>query len=128
MPENNHNSLTRIDLPVTGMSCASCAAHIQEALSALNGVSSADVNYAAEKATVHYDRSIVPISGLIKAIEDSGYGVSVSRIMLPIKGMTCAVCVEAVQKTLASLDGVVSASVNFATEKASIEYSLRRQE
>ncbi len=114
--------LSRIDLPVTGMSCASCAAHIQEGLSELDGVSNASVNFAAEKATVLYDKSRVTVDNFVSLVKDLGYGVSVSKIILPVKGMSCASCVEAVQRTLSSLDGVISASVNFATEQATIEY------
>jgi Cu+-exporting ATPase len=112
----------RIDLPVTGMSCASCAAHIEEGLSSLDGVQSASVNFAAEKATVLYDKAKVSVESFVNVVKDLGYGVAVSKITLPIKGMSCASCVETVQRTLSSLDGVISASVNFATEKATIEY------
>ena len=122
MSEKVPKSLTRINLPVTGMTCASCSSFVQETLSGLKGVNSASVNLAAEMATVIYDGSVISVSDIIAAVKNAGYGVSVSKIMIPIKGMTCAVCVEAVQKTLASLDGVVSASVNFASEKAAIEY------
>ena len=104
------------------MSCASCAAHIQEGLAALEGVDDAAVNFAAEKATVLYDKTKVSVDDFIKVVKDLGYGVSVSKVILPIKGMSCAVCVDAVQRALSSLDGVISASVNFATEKAAIEY------
>src|SRR5512135_3671595 len=122
MMSEKREALSRIDLPVTGMSCASCAAHIQEGLSALDGVQSASVNFAAEKATVVYDKSMVTVDTFVNIVKDLGYGVSVSKIMLPIKGMSCASCVETVQKTLNSLEGVISASVNFATEQATIEY------
>jgi len=115
-------SAGRIDLPVTGMSCASCAAHIQEGLSALDGVQSASVNFAAEKATVIYDKSKVTVDSFVGVVRDLGYGVAVSKIILPIKGMSCASCVEAVRRALSSLDGVISATVNFASEKAAIEY------
>jgi len=121
MAESQESS-SRIDLPVTGMSCASCAAHIQEGLAALEGVDDASVNFAAEKATVLYDKAKVSVDDFIKVVKDLGYGVSVSKVILPIKGMSCAVCVDAVQRALSSLDGVISASVNFATEKAAIEY------
>ncbi len=114
--------LSRIDLPVSGMSCASCAAHIQEGLSALDGVESASVNFAAEKATVIYEKSKVTVDNFVNAVKDLGYGVPVSKIILPVKGMSCASCVGAVQRTLSSLDGVISASINFATEQATIEY------
>ncbi len=118
----SRKSSSRIDLPVTGMSCASCAAHIQEGLAALEGVDDASVNFAAEKATVLYDKTKVSVDDFIKVVKELGYGVSVSKVILPIKGMSCAVCVDAVQRALSSLDGVISASVNFATEKAAIEY------
>jgi Cu+-exporting ATPase len=118
----SEKQMVRIDLPITGMSCASCAAHIQEGLSAIDGVDDASVNFAAEKASVLCDKAKVSVDDFIKVVKDLGYGVSVSKIILPIKGMSCAVCVEAVQRALGSLEGVLSASVNFATEKATIEY------
>jgi len=116
------SSESRIDLPVTGMSCASCAARIQESLSGLRGVKSASVNFAAEKATIFYDKSLVTVDDFVHTIKDLGYGVSISKIVLPIKGMSCASCVANVQEALSSLPGVVSVSVNFATEKATVEY------
>ena len=112
----------RIDLPVTGMTCAACSTRVQNTLSKLNGVESAAVNLAAERATVFYKTSEVSVDKLMETIKDLGYGVSVSKVILPIKGMTCASCVNKVQNTLSSLSGVISASVNFATEKATVEY------
>ena len=111
-----------IDLPITGMSCASCASHVENALSELKGVTGASVNFAAEKATVHYDSSQVSLPAFISTVIEQGYGVSLSRITLPVRGMTCAACVSAVEHALKELDGVALASVNFATEKATIEY------
>jgi len=122
MSEDAPHSESRLDLPITGMSCASCAAHIQKGLSQLKGVVSASVNFGAEKATVIYDKSLVSVDNFISVVKDLGYNVSISKITLPIRGMSCASCVENVQKTLSSLVGVVSASVNFATERATIEY------
>lgn len=122
MSEDVSSSGNRIDLPITGMSCASCAAHIQESLSGLRGVSSASVNFAAEKATIFYDKSLVSVDDFIRIIKDQGYSVSISRIILPVKGMSCASCVSSVQEALSSLPGVVSASVNFAAEKATVDY------
>ena len=84
---------------------------------------SAAVNLAAERATVLYDPSEASADDFIDNIKDLGYGVSVSKVTVPIKGMTCAACVKKVQDALASLDGVLSASVNLATEKATLEYS-----
>ncbi len=114
---------SRIDLPITGMSCASCAARIQETLKKLKGVEDASVNFASERATVFYNSSIGNVDDFTKAVKDLGYGVSVSKITIPIKGMTCAACVKRVQDALSSLSGVISASVNFATGKATVEYT-----
>jgi|Deesub1362A_J573_1020465.scaffolds.fasta_scaffold01106_2 Cu+-exporting ATPase len=113
----------RIDIPIRGMSCASCASRIQRALLGIEGVEDASVNFAAEKATVFYDPSRARVEEFIKTIQDLGYGVSTSRITIPIKGMSCAACVGKVQKALSSLEGVISVSVNLATERATVEYN-----
>ncbi len=122
MNEEIGRNTIRIDLPVTGMSCASCVNHVQSALSEMKGVAVASVNFAAEKASVVYDPSEVSVAELIKTVVDQGYGVPVSRINLPVKGMSCAACVSAVEKAVGGLSGVVAVSVNFATEKATVDY------
>ncbi|MDO8282522.1 MAG: heavy metal translocating P-type ATPase [Thermodesulfovibrionia bacterium] len=124
-PENKDASSVsrRIDLPVTGMSCAACSARVESGLAKIKGVEKASVNLAAEKATLIYNPSEVSSDEFIKTIKDLGFGVSLSKITIPIKGMTCASCVEKVRKALAVLDGVISASVNFATETATVEYN-----
>jgi Cu+-exporting ATPase len=112
----------RVDLPVTGMSCAACSSRVQRTIDGLKGVESAAVNLAAEKATIYYDPAQATVDDFIEQIKDLGFGVSISRIDLPVKGMTCAACVKRVQDALAAVDGVLSASVNIATEKATLEY------
>lgn len=112
----------RLDIPVTGMSCAACAARIQDTLSSINGVRGANVNFAAEKATVEYDPLKVSVDDFIDAIKDQGYGATVAKQTLPIKGMTCAACAARVKEALGSLEGVLAADVNFATESATVEY------
>jgi copper ion binding protein len=112
----------RIDVPVSGMTCAACSSRVQKALSVLKGVESAAVNLAAERATIFYNTDYTSADEFIKTIKGLGYGVTVSKIDIPIKGMTCAACVKRVQDKLASLEGVLSASVNIATEKATLEY------
>jgi len=122
MEPQDTKDLERIDLPITGMSCASCAAKIEKGLSHVEGVSKATVNFAAEKATVVFHPSQTAVSHLIEKVKDLGYGARVEKVILPIQGMTCASCVNKVEKALRSLNGVVQASVNFATERASVEY------
>ena len=120
--KESEKNLERIDLPITGMSCASCAARIEKGLSSVEGVSKAAVNFAAEKATVVFHPSQTDLSRLIEKVKDLGYGAKVEKVTLPVQGMTCASCVNKVEKALRSLKGVVSVSVNFATERASVEY------
>ena len=120
--KNPEKELERIDLPITGMSCASCALKIEKGLASVEGVSEATVNFAAEKATVVFHPDQTNLSHLIEKVKDLGYGAKVEKVLLPIQGMTCASCVNRVEKALSSLKGVVHASVNFATERASVEY------
>jgi Cu+-exporting ATPase len=121
-PEERLKDLKRLDLPVTGMTCAACATRVQDSLARMEGVEDASVNLAAERATVNFDPVKVNVTDLIGRIKDAGYGTSVSRQTLPVKGMSCAACVSRVQKALEALDGVLSVTVNLATERASVEY------
>ncbi|MBM4308641.1 MAG: copper-translocating P-type ATPase [Deltaproteobacteria bacterium] len=120
--KDQEKGLERIDLPITGMSCASCAARIEKGLGSVEGVSQATVNLAAEKATVVFHSDQTDLSMLIKKVEDLGYGARVEKVVLPIQGMTCASCVKRVEKALGSVKGVVQAGVNLATERATVEY------
>ena len=88
----------------------------------MEGVVDANVNFATEKATVTFDPDHVAIGDLAKTVKDLGYEAGVERITVPIQGMSCASCVEKVQTALNNVPGVMKASVNFATEKATVEY------
>ena len=109
-------------LPLTGMTCASCAATVEKALSELSGVQKANVNLASEKASVEYNPDKVTASMMIRAISDAGYGVALEKATFNIGGMTCASCASHVEKALVDVKGVVSAFVNLATEKATVEF------
>ena len=110
-------------LQITGMTCATCAGSIEKALSEKQGVSRADVNFPAEKATVEYDSSVTSEKDLVRAIEDAGYGVATGQVVMSIIGMTCATCAHTIDEVLNNIDGVISASVNFANEKATVRYN-----
>ncbi len=115
----------RIDelaLPITGMTCAGCASHVEKALSAIPGVAEVSVNLATERASVHFASGSVSVEQLVAAVRDAGYDVALETVTLRIGGMTCASCVSSVESALAGLGGVVSASVNLATEKATVAY------
>ena len=111
----------KIDIPIKGMTCASCATTIEKGLSKLNGVSEANVNFGTEKAAIVYDSDTVQVEKFVDTIKDVGYQADVEKVILPIEGMTCASCAATIEKAL-KLDGVARADVNLATEKATVEY------
>ena len=112
----------RLDLPIKGISCASCVAKIEKGLSHLSGVVDAKVNLATQRAAITFDPSQVHISDFIRTIRDLGYETAVEKVTLPVQGMSCASCVNKVQTALNNVPGVIGADVNFATEKATVEY------
>ncbi|MGH7826689.1 MAG: HAD-IC family P-type ATPase, partial [Candidatus Binatia bacterium] len=112
----------RIVVPIRGMSCASCVERIETGLSKLGGIKEASVNFAAEKGTVLYDPSRVSVNQILREIENIGYGSRVDEITIPIRGMSCASCVEKIEKALRGLPGVTNAVVNFAAEKATMNF------
>jgi P-type Cu+ transporter len=114
-------------LPVAGMTCANCAAAIERTLKKLDGVSDASVNFAAEQVTVHFDPGMIKLPDLVARVERAGYKVPANRAELPITGMTCANCAANIERTLKKkVPGVVGASVNFASENATVEYFSER--
>ena len=113
----------QVTLPITGMHCTNCSDTITRDLRKLDGVGTANVNYATEKATVIFNPSVLDESVIIERIKDIGYGVATGEIELPITGMHCVNCAATVEKALNEMGpSVVSATVNFATEKAQIAY------
>jgi P-type Cu+ transporter len=113
---------TTVDLPITGMTCASCVARNEKFLAKTPGVESAAVNLATESARVTFDSAQVSVADLVQAIRVGGYDVSTASVTLPIGGMTCASCVARVERAVMKLPGVVEVSVNLATEQAKVEY------
>lgn len=111
-----------LTLKISGMSCASCVAHVEEALSQVPGVVDARVNFATEQASVLVDAGRVSPSVLADAVTDAGYEVIAEQVTLIIRGMSCASCVNHVEEALRGLSGVREANVNFAAERAVVEY------
>lgn len=111
-----------IDLPVVGMSCASCVTRIEKGLSKLPGISEARVNFAAQKATIVYNPSQTEPGDMIRKVSELGYGTNAQKVVLRVQGMTCSSCVNRVQTALNQVPGVIDATVNFATEKATVQY------
>jgi Cu+-exporting ATPase len=111
----------KIELPVTGMTCAACAAAVENDLRKIEGITNTAVNFATEKATVEIEKP-VDLNAIIAAVRAGGYGVLSQRIDFAVRGMTCAACVAAVESALKGLYGVLTVTVNLAAERASVEY------
>jgi Cu+-exporting ATPase len=137
-----------VRFPVEGMTCASCVNRIERYLRKVDGVVEANVNLATESASVQYDPARVKLDDLRSAVEAAGYEARIERaelsgtpgpqaveiairapagglagprsLALDIEGMTCASCVNRIERYLRKVDGVVEANINLATERASV--------
>ena len=113
---------SKVTLPVRGMTCASCVAHVEKALKGVEGVDQVNVNLATEKASLDFKTDAVRTRDLVSAVRETGYDVATEAVTLDIGGMTCAACVNHVERALNKVPGVVEANVNLATERAAVTY------
>ncbi len=112
-----------VTIPVTGMTCASCALNVERNVKKLAGIKEANVNFATEQAAIAFDPREVQLHKVTSSIQDAGYGVATANIEFAVTGMSCANCAMDIERTLKKkVFGVVKASVNFATERAFVEY------
>ncbi len=116
-----------VTLAIGGMHCAACAQTIEKALRRVKGVVEANVNFATETARVTFDPQQVEASLLIKAVDEAGYGARVQgrrpqRVRLRIGDMTCASCVQRIERRLKNAPGAISATVNLAAETADVTF------
>ncbi|MBU9543467.1 heavy metal translocating P-type ATPase [Burkholderia multivorans] len=136
----DHKAAHSVELDIDGMTCASCVSRVEKALAKVPGVTHASVNLATERATVEASAD-VSAAQLVEAVEQAGYQATpiesaraaatsepvhhkaAHSVELDIDGMTCASCVSRVEKALAKVPGVTHASVNLATERATVEAS-----
>ena len=113
----------QITMPVLGMTCANCVAAVERNAKKVDGVSDAVVNFGTEKVTVTYNPGQATPQQVLERVKKAGYDIPVATLDLPITGMTCANCVASVERTLnKKVPGILEASVNFATEKATVKY------
>ncbi len=126
-PSHTRNQKPGTDSParlwqfaIAGMTCASCVSRVERALQKVPGVQEVTVNLATETATIA-SAANVELPPLTQAVRAAGYEVPVRSVELAIVGMTCASCVNRVEKALQRVPGVFNASVNLATERASVE-------
>ena len=111
-----------LDIDVGGMTCAACVGRVERGLKKVAGVQDASVNLATERATVTFDPAVTNPAALVRQVADTGYEARTAELSFPVQGMTCAACVGRVERALNRVDGVLGASVNLATERASVQY------
>jgi len=119
---NRFAAAESFDIPVQGMSCASCVGRVEKAIRSVEGVTAANVNLATERAQVSFAPDRADPQAVAEAIRAAGYEPTANQADLAIEGMTCASCVARVEKALKRVPGVLDANVNLATERASVRY------
>ena len=117
MAEQKH-----IILPITGMTCANCVATVERNLKKVNGVNSAIVNLSSERATVEFDPQLSNLPEIIQRVERAGYGIASGEAELWVRGLSDDNDARRLEKVLSAQEGVVSATVSFATERARLNY------
>lgn len=112
---------------INGMTCAACAKTVERTVKKLDGTIEANVNIATDKLALTYDDSKLKPEDIMSAISKAGYEAVAEKktkgVTIPIRGMTCAACAKAIERTVGKLGGIESVSVNLATEKANIHYN-----
>ena len=117
MSETKH-----ISVGVTGMTCSACSSRVEKVLNKMQGVD-AKVNLMTEVATVDYDPAFTSVEAISDRIEKLGYGVKKEKAEFDILGMTCATCSNRIETMLNKQEGISLATVNFATETASLDFN-----
>jgi len=110
-------------IDIQGMSCANCSQTIADAVTSLDGVSEAKINFATDEGSVAYDPEVVSLGEIYDAIEGAGYSPVADSVTIAITDMSCANCSETVRTALERTPGVVDADVNFATDEAQVTYN-----
>lgn len=119
----NEPAKRRVELKISGMHCATCAANIEQSLAASGKVDTAEVNFGTDTARVVYDAQTTTLADLEHAVREAGYEVYHDEAAIKVGGMVCATCVETIETVLKGLPGVLDAQVNLATEKAHVTYN-----
>ena len=114
----------RCDLPITGMSCAACARHVENALTRTPGVRRANVNFATAKATVEYDALQTGVRQMMSAVADAGYGTGATATAEFIVDDSArpSGSAEPLQRHLLTVRGVVDADFNLGQMRVRVEY------
>ncbi|RRA97051.1 heavy metal translocating P-type ATPase [Paenimyroides viscosum] len=117
------NNKETIYLPLEDVESEHCALIVEKGLAQVKGIETHKVELNNRRAAITVDNSAA-IGAAVKAIKDLGYGVSTVKHTFPVLGMTCASCAGSVESIVKHQEGVIEASVNFATGSLTVEYLL----
>jgi Cd2+/Zn2+-exporting ATPase/Cu+-exporting ATPase len=107
------SNLKTIEVPVAGMDCSECAAHVQKAICAVPGVAVANVLLASEKAVIQLDPAQVQLPAIRKAVEGAGYSVPVAAAIAPAAAGEESALPGAFYRKLFTVFGLVFGAVLF---------------
>ena len=119
---NPERTLTRIELPLSGLPLTEHATHLEATLHALDGVGEVKVNLTANRLEVRYDAQKVDVARLVGAVKSIGFQVGGTSVKIGIENLRCASCVKFIEEELKSTQGVLNATVNIATQEATVDY------
>ncbi|MFC7704634.1 heavy metal translocating P-type ATPase [Plastorhodobacter daqingensis] len=106
-------------LPLTGISCAGCIGRAERAVASLSGVDRAEASLATSTLRIEGGFDLAEVAA---ALARAGYPAAETRTRLALHDMTCASCVGRVERALQQVEGVLEASVNLATETATVRH------
>jgi len=119
---NPEMTLTRIELPVSGLPLTEHSTHLESTLRAVDGVDEVKVNLTTGRLEVQYDTQRVDVSRLVSAVKSIGFQVGGTKMKIGIENLRCASCVKFIEDELKSTQGVLNATVNIATQEAAVDY------
>jgi Cu+-exporting ATPase len=110
------------NLPITGMTCANCVSTVERNLKKVPGVTNAQVNLSSERAAVDFDPQVASLDSMVDRIRQAGYDLASGEADLKFEDLDDVNDAQRLERALASLDGVIEAHVNLASERARVRY------
>ncbi len=108
-------------LPVTGLTCASCVTRLEKAMNKRDGVVRANVNLALETLDLSVDEA-TNLADIPQWVSAAGFGLETQEVTVTVDNITCASCVNRIEKVLGKMPGVEQVSVNLATSQLKVSW------
>ena len=109
-------------IPLEGVESEHCALIVDNGLKKVKDIEAHKIEINNKRAVIESSKMSAVVPEVVKTIRNLGYEVTTVKKTFPVMDMTCAACAISVESIIKYLDGVVNASVNFATATVSVEY------